>query len=333
MRIFFISPNPIWGGAASANLEIATMLAFKHEVIYNDEYSHIHSKNVEIDCYPIHQTKNSNELFNYVCSKDIDMVIWGIAMTLPYYRKATKMFHRAGIKQLLIFHSLALCNNFKDKIMEIFVSISVKYIDSLIFVSKFTEISWSKYGTIKRHPNHNVIFNPINFCEVKKHTTGRKGKCIGFVGRFSEEKQPELFCELANQSSTYNFVAYGDGPLLNNMKSKYSKVDFKGYSNDIQSIYSDIDILVMTSKFENCPMVIIEAKKYGIPCVAPNVGGIPEIVQDGVDGKLYDKYEIQKILTCIEVIDENYERYSNSCQNTIKAFFNDSIMTQWSPLL
>lgn len=332
MNIYVISPNLIWGGAATANMAIAQMLALGHHVYYNDEYNKVSIENVIYDDYPTHQTKDSRRFVDHLLSMKIDFVVWGISMNLPYYRKATKLLRKKGIKQCVLFHSLAIINGIKGRLMEKLTSMSLRYIDYLVFVSKYTDASWSsKYRTIRNHLNHHVIYNPISV----DLNNGIKTTChrIGFVGRFSEEKQPELFAQLSVDDNVNKYIAWGDGPLLGDLVEKYPKVDFKGQSSNQDEIYSSIDVLVMTSQFENCPMVILEAWKYGIPCVVPNVGGIPEIIIDKVSGRLYDSYSLEAISSCIREIQKDYAIYSNACMEAVQKFSFDKIYEQWRVLL
>jgi glycosyltransferase involved in cell wall biosynthesis len=85
----------------------------------------------------------------------------------------------------------------------------------------------------------------------------------------------------------------------------------------------------MTSEFENCPMVILESKVRGIPCVAPNVGGIPEIVLDGFDGILYKKYDLHEIKQAIETIRANYVYYMNNSLRESKKYSFEEISEYW----
>lgn len=333
MNIFMISPNPIWGGAATANIAIAQMLSREHSVFYNDEYFNLSMEGIVYDNYPIHQSKDSHQLVAYLQSKKIDVVIWGVAMVVPYYRKATKLLHKQGIKQVAVFHSLAIVDSFKGRLMEKLIAMSLKHIDSLVFVSKYTDVSWSKkYRAIRKHPNHYVIYNPISVNQqnnVVKTTNHR----IGFVGRFSEEKQPELFAQLSVDDNVNKYIAWGDGPLLSDLVEKYPKVDFKGQSSNQKEMYDSIDILVMTSQFENCPMVILEAWKYGIPCVVPNVGGIPEIVEHERNGMLYGEYSKDAIISCVNRIQGDYIVYSANCLEDIVKYSYESLYNEWSELL
>lgn len=330
MRIYFISPNPVWGGAATANMAIAEMLAEDNTVLYNDEYNNVTIKNVIYDSFPVHRLKNSKVLFNYILDNQIDFVIWGISTNIPYYTRLIRMLKCHSIKQAVLFHSLSISRDYKGRLIEWLTSKAVKHIDQLVFVSKFTDVSWSKYRTIKNHKSHNVIYNP-----VKALTSISKSNCsrVGFVGRFSAEKQPEVFAKLSELDNSYQYIAWGEGELLDSLRSKYPKVDFKGHSINRDEIYSSFDILVMTSSFENCPMVILEAWQYGIPCVVPKVGGIPEVVKNKVTGILYDGYNVNDILSGIEAIKQSYTLYSKNCSEAVHGFSFEKIKSKWSNII
>ena len=75
--------------------------------------------------------------------------------------------------------------------------------------------------------------------------------------------------------------------LLKNL-AKESGVDrnirFIGWIDDVNEIFSMIDLFVLPSLSESLPVSIIEAMSFGIPVVATDVGGVPEIVADGETG-------------------------------------------------
>lgn len=330
MKIYFISPNPLWGGAATANISISQMLATEHDVIYNDEYNKLDIESVTYDPYPVHKYKNSNKLFNYLVNNQIDWVIWGNANVIPYYKSLINKLSGANIKQCVLFHSLSLSRTIKGMLMEWLISRSLKGIEHLVFVSKYTDLSWSKYKTVRDHHNHHVIYNPINIVQNRINTDKHR---VGYVGRFSEEKQPEVFARISELDRKNRYIAWGEGKLLNEIKSKYPKVVLKGHSSRQDEIYGSFDILVMTSVFENCPMVILEAWKYGIPCVVPNVGGIPELVKNNYNGILYDGYNEEDILSGIGVIQQNYAFYSQNCLETVRNYSFESIKSMWNKII
>ena len=330
MKIYFISPNHIWGGAATANMAIARMLSTDHIVLYNDEYNNISIENVTYDSFPAHKLKDSDTLYNRLVEEKVDWVIWGVAMILPYYKSLISKLKDSNIKQCVLFHSLSISRSFKGRLMEWLISRSLNNIDHLVFVSNYTDISWSKYKTVRKHPNHHVIYNPIR---IEQTCVNSDKDRIGFVGRLSDEKQPEVFAKISEIDNRNKYIAWGGGDLLDELRNKYTRVEFKGQSLNQEEIYSSFDILVMTSVFENCPMVILEAWAHGIPCVVPNVGGIPEIVENNFSGILYDGYDVKDILSGIENIKQNYAFYSKNCSETVKNFSFENIKSKWNNII
>ena len=335
-KILILSPHPEWGGSATANIMIAKMLIKGgFDVIYNDEYSEFNSYNgVTISHFPFHKDKikRNSTLISFVKENDINFVFWGLPQLFAFFYPSVRYFNKNNIPQLTIFHSLSLTSGIRGRISELVSSFSVRKMDYIVFVSNYTKRSWSKYYFFRKSLNRSkVIYNAVNLPAKTHNLKNKKNLTIGFVGRFSDEKQPELFCQLAEKYSG-KFVAFGDGPLLQYCKLKYPKVEFKGQVINQDALYDDIDILVMTSKFENCPMVILEAMSYGIPCIAPCVGGIPEIVKNGTNGILYDGFTEEDIISKIEIIQKEYALYRNNCLSSIKHYSYETIAKEWEKI-
>ena len=91
--------------------------------------------------------------------------------------------------------------------------------------------------------------------------------------------------------NTY-FILVGEGPLKGELKALTdtlrcrSSVKFMGYRSDIEKIISIFDIGVLCSKVETFGNSLLEIASAGKPVIASRVGGIPEIVQQGVNGLL-----------------------------------------------
>jgi glycosyltransferase involved in cell wall biosynthesis len=86
------------------------------------------------------------------------------------------------------------------------------------------------------------------------------------------------------------------------------KVRFLGYQNDALSYIRSSDVLVLTSRIEGLPGVLLEAMACGVPVVASAVGGIPEIVIDGETGILIRDWSVESYVEGIIAIlsDESY---------------------------
>ncbi|MBQ2594834.1 MAG: glycosyltransferase family 4 protein, partial [Candidatus Riflebacteria bacterium] len=63
-------------------------------------------------------------------------------------------------------------------------------------------------------------------------------------------------------------------------------IHFCGISKELEKIYSDLDLLVLCSKNEGTPVVIIEALAAGCPVAAVDVGGVREVLENGKTGRL-----------------------------------------------
>lgn len=115
---------------------------------------------------------------------------------------------------------------------------------------------------------------------------------VGFSGRLSIEKAPDIFLEIAKLSDSTNlhFIMTGAGPMELDLVSKIShfspniKFTFLGLVDNISDYVASYDVLVLPSRADGRPLVVMEALASGVPVIATNVGALPELVVDGVNG-------------------------------------------------
>ncbi len=111
---------------------------------------------------------------------------------------------------------------------------------------------------------------------------------LGWVGRFSEEKGPDLFIDalelLDDTPVTASMI--GDGPMLETIRLRVQRLPadvvlrLHGPVPDAAALFSAFDALVISSRSEGTPIVLFEAMATGVPVVAAEVGGIPDVVDD-----------------------------------------------------
>ena len=101
----------------------------------------------------------------------------------------------------------------------------------------------------------------------------------------------------------------GDGPdrpkaeWLANTHDIAGDVLFVGKQNDMSELLAVSDILLLPSELESFGLVALEAMACEVPVIATRVGGIPEVVRDGVDGFLYDVGDVQAMADgCISIL-------------------------------
>jgi glycosyltransferase involved in cell wall biosynthesis len=112
-----------------------------------------------------------------------------------------------------------------------------------------------------------------------------------FVGRFSTEKGISVLLK-ASDGIRGSIVLCGTGPCLEKvLKAARNNVSVKGHipKNELYAlIHESLFLVVPSIWYEGYPMAILEAFSQGVPCVASNIGGIPEIVEDGKTGLLFE---------------------------------------------
>ena len=123
-----------------------------------------------------------------------------------------------------------------------------------------------------------------------------QGQVVAMVARFAPPKDHATLIDAAarvvRDAPGTCFVLVGDGPLRSSMEERVrvlgiaDHVRFTGERQDVWPLLQEIDLCVLSTRHEGCSNVIMEAMAAGKPVVATNVGGNPELVEDGVTGLL-----------------------------------------------
>ena len=109
-----------------------------------------------------------------------------------------------------------------------------------------------------------------------------------------EETRPLLWVETAaeiiRREPRAHFLVLGDGPMRADMLSTAvrlgiaNRLHLPGREDNIGSCYRAMDVVLLTSRHEGLPNVLLEAQSLGVPVVAPKVGGMAEAMWSGVTG-------------------------------------------------
>jgi glycosyltransferase involved in cell wall biosynthesis len=119
---------------------------------------------------------------------------------------------------------------------------------------------------------------------------------VGIVARLVPIKAHEVFLDAASRMHRsrpdIHFVVVGDGERRAALESDAHArglaphVHFLGWRADLERIYADLDVVVLTSRNEGSPVALIEAMAAGRPVVSTDVGGVSDVVDEGVTGWL-----------------------------------------------
>ncbi|MGI8992324.1 MAG: glycosyltransferase [Bryobacteraceae bacterium] len=109
----------------------------------------------------------------------------------------------------------------------------------------------------------------------------------------------------------------GDGPLRAAIEEQAAalglggRVRFLGRRTDMPDVLSAVDLFVMASRWEGSPLSVMEAMAAGVPVIATSVGGLPELVEDGVSGLLVPPGDSATLASAIRrLLDNAGERAS-----------------------
>ncbi|PWB63379.1 MAG: glycosyltransferase [Deltaproteobacteria bacterium] len=143
-----------------------------------------------------------------------------------------------------------------------------------------------------------VIHNGTDLPEGSPAAMRRDDFVIGSMGRIFPVKDFPLMVEIAREvrreTDRIRFELAGDGPdrgKVQELVDRYGLGDafrLRGFVDDLAGFYRGIDLYLSTSLHEGIPISVLDAMSHAIPVVAPNVGGMKEILEDGSEGYLVD---------------------------------------------
>ena len=245
------------------------------------------------------------------------------------------------------FHGHLLYGYFsplKSKLVILFEKSLSKMTDVLIAVTSQIERDLKHVG-IGIGNRWEVIHPGVSKVGLTSSTrNGHASKRLVWIGRFTDIKNPTLAIEIIehlhkSDDSNISLTMVGDGELLTRMqdlaRAKQLPIEFTGWQTDVYPFLQAADALLLTSKNEGLPIVMLEAASMGIPTFSTNVGGVNEFITDRATGFIIDqrashaaKY-ISSTLLNLEVMNGVATAASKKYQN---GFSMDSFVESHSKL-
>ncbi len=175
-----------------------------------------------------------------------------------------------------------------------------------------------------------LLPNWIDFNQKPKqppNQTQELDPSIVFVGRLHPVKRVSLllkaFAQLKNTFPTANLKIVGDGEervSLTELSKKLNlenSVNFMGFQNHekVLHIMSQSDLIVLPSKMEGNPRVLVEAMMLKVPIIAANVIGIKDIIQHGQTGHLFNQESPEELASAINYVLTNKQYATKISEN------------------
>jgi glycosyltransferase involved in cell wall biosynthesis len=258
------------------------------------------------------------------------------------------------VSRLLRIPHLSTCHGFisNDRNLKIYNSLdrfSLRFCNRIIAVSEGIKddlikngISGSKIVVIQNAVQNS--YNPDSFEESKQERRKILGikeneYVAGYIGRLSDEKGLEYLIEagpiLREKDEAIKILIIGDGPKrkeLENLTKKKGlerEIFFTGFQNNIEEWMPVLDIFVLPSLTEGTPMALLEAMSAGIPPIASAVGGVPKVVEDGINGFLVPPGDFQAISAKVIALKKNPELQKKIASEAVNLIKNRFGVHEW----
>lgn len=159
-----------------------------------------------------------------------------------------------------------------------------------------------------------------NFVDIHESKEVVKKDYILYFGRYSIEKGIATLIQVCKQLPQIHFVFAGSGPEEDKLRD-ISNVNNVGFKNgtELEKLVREARCTIYPSEwYENCPFSIMESEMYGTPVIGANIGGIPELIQDGKTGLLFESGKADDLKEKIEKVwnDREYlEQLTTGCHS------------------
>ena len=188
-----------------------------------------------------------------------------------------------------------------------------KYIDTMICCSEFMK---SKMDSNPLFATKTVAMH--NFIDKVEWKETEKKDYVLYFGRFSEEKGIGTLIKVCKELPDVQFIFAGTGPLEDTIKgvSNIKNVGFqKGAA--LEKLIREAQFSIYPSEwYENCPYSVMESVLLGTPVVGSKMGGIPELIEPGKTGELFEAGNVEELMKAIKKVlqtQDVLEKYTKNC--------------------
>jgi len=163
---------------------------------------------------------------------------------------------------------------------------------------------------------------------------------VGAISELHKIKGLDVLLKAWNKfskKSAVNLVIVGEGEERENLEKLTRELGiedsvlFKGFVDNARAHISDFDIFVMPSRSEGMPYSLLEAGSVGLPVIATSVGGIPEVIENGINGILVPPEDVEALFSSLLLFYENprmRDRLGAALKETISKDFSYNEMIE-----
>ena len=206
-----------------------------------------------------------------------------------------------------------------------------EYVDLFLPPSKFMMDTCVKGGY--KPEKFRVLCNFIDVTKVKglkgEEVKRLKGDYYVYLGRVNEVKGVRTLCKAAAQLDK-KLIVIGGGELLPELQEAYKdckQIEFKGQMQweEFMPILRGARFMVLPAEWsENNPLTVIESQSLGTPVLGARIGGIPELIDEGVSGMTFTSGDVEDLKDKIKEMFEHEFDYDAIAKNAIERYSSEA---------
>jgi glycosyltransferase involved in cell wall biosynthesis len=308
--IYFFFPYYHTGGAEKVYLQIVKCFGDKRCIVFFTDRSRDNKNKKEFKdyalCFNLFGISNKIKIFkkilifilSFIINKSDDAIVFGSNSRFFY-----SLLHKINkhIKVVDLVHWLdgemgeIIIKNTEKVSRRIVVTEAIKPVLEKEYAKN--KINQSETGKVK--VIENCVLNNLQF---KKDYQGKLK--VLYIGRNTYEKRPELALAVqtaleGNHNLEFLFIGRGLKKVVKDKNNKVKVIELIEQESEMNKVYHNAHIIILTSMFEGFPCVIMEAMSFGVVPISTAVGGIPIHLQDGINSMLVDSNSEKEIIDSI----------------------------------
>lgn len=223
-----------------------------------------------------------------------------------------------------------------------FINLATRVLYPLAFKIVFQTDDVRKMFSKKIQKKSVVIANPI----IKGLPTSQeRNNKIVVVGRLEKQKNHILLIEaFSNVMKKFNDLTlhiYGDGTEFKHLSiyidrhTLRNKIFLHGKQDDVHNQIKNAKLFIIPSRYEGLSNALMEAMYMGIPVIGSNVIGIKNLIEDGIDGLLFEDDDLEDLIEKITFSLLHYEQHlsmANNARIRMLEYNEDKIMKKWQDI-
>ncbi len=196
------------------------------------------------------------------------------------------------------------------------ISKAYSYVDKIICPSEFLK---KKLDTQLRFASKTIALRNFTDAEGTSTECVKKGYVLEF-GHLSKDKGTLTLLDAAKRMSDTRFVFAGYGSAVEEI-NKVDNAEYVGFKtgDELKHLIAEAVCTVCPSEmYENCPYSVMESIRLLTPVIGANIGGIPELIDEGRNGLLFtagDSYELEQKLRFLAYDHVRAQEFSDNCRN------------------